>query len=632
MRKRIPIKNHHHEIQLIAQRSMIGLGFCVMLILLLALRLAYLQLYKHDMYVTMSTKNWLDLIPVEPTRGLIYDRNGKLLAENIPIFSLEITPLQVKNLKNTLSELKKIVTLNDNDISQVYKQLKQLRRFDQIPLKLRLSEGEVARFTENQHRFPGVAIKARLMRRYPQGAVFAHVLGYVGRINPQELADIDQINYSASHYIGKLGIEKFYESELHGKVGYEEVENDASGKPLRVLNEIKSSPGKNIYLSIDSRLQLAVDHALGSARGAVVAIQPATGQVLAMVSKPSYDPNQFVVGMNQKDFQALQQSEDRPLYNRAVRGLYSPASTIKPILAIKGLDTGFITPDYTMVDQAKFQLRNNSHPFHDWARQGHGVVDVSKAITSSCDIFFYDLANRMGIDHMTDILNQFGFGAATGIDLDDELVGVVPTPAWKQKTKGMSWYEADTILAGIGHGYLQVTPLQLAIATATIANHGQPFMPYLLLAEQAPGEAYSPVAPIPLNNIELQNKAYWDIIIKAMQDVVAAKDGTAHRAFGRNYTYSIAAKTGTGQISKRRNPDEEDNQDYLPERLRDHHLFIAFAPVEKPQIALAVVTENSNAAAKTARQIFDFYFNSMASNATSPSRDNATVYASHDHP
>lgn len=607
MQKRIPIKNHQQEIQLIAQRSMIALVTIFLIVFLLVLRLAFLQIYKHNVYITMSTKNWLDLVPAEPTRGLIYDRNGVLLAENIPVFSLDIIPFQVTDLSKTLEALGKIVSLGNSDINQFQKQLKQHRRFDEIPLKLRLTEEEVARFAENQHRFSGVTIQARLMRHYPFSESFSHVLGYVGRINAKELNEIDQTNYSASHYIGKLGIEKYYEEELHGKVGYQEVENDASGKHIRVLKEIKGTSGKNIYLTLDSRLQFAAEKALLGHRGAIVAIQPATGQVLAMVSKPGYDPNIFVAGINQKDYYILQQSKEKPLYNRALRGLYPLASTIKPYLALQGLDSGITTPDYTIFDPGWFQFHNNSHVFHDWQRHGHGTVNISKAIISSCDTYFYELASKLGIRRMDAILTQFGFGTLTGIDLDDELPGVVASPEWKRNAKGVHWYEGDTIISGIGQGFMQATPLQLASAIATLANRGHRFMPYLLLSEQMPGKSYTSQQPIPLEPVTLHYNQYWDTIIHAMQDVIVSAQGTAYR-FGQHHTYTIAAKTGTAQVvTKRSNPDEEDNQDTLPERLRDHHLFIAFAPVDKPKIALAIITENSNIAVEAARVIFDHY-------------------------
>lgn len=606
MHKRTPIKNHHHEIQLIAQRSMVGLIVLCCLIFLLLARLAYLQIYKQDMYVTLSTKNWLDLVPVEPTRGLIYDRNGILLAENIPVFSLDIIPVKVPDLQKTLTALRKIVSLSENDLSQFRKQLKQHRRFDEIPLKLRLTEEEVARFTENQYRFPGLIIKARLMRHYPHSNSFSHALGYVGRINSQELNEIDAINYSASHYIGKLGIEKYYEEELHGKVGYQEVENDASGKSVRVLKETKATPGKNIYLTIDSRLQFVAEKALAAKRGAVVAIQPETGQVLAVVSQPSYDPNIFVLGINQSDYKALQESENRPLFNRALRGLYPLASTIKPYLALQALNTGVTTSEYSIFDPGWFQLRNYSRRYHDSSKRGHGSVNLGNAIAFSCDIYFYEIALKLGIRRMGDILTQFGFGELTGIDLEEELPGTVASPEWKRKMKGVRWYEGDTVISGIGQGFMQATPLQLAAATATLANRGQRFMPYLLLGEQVSDKTYMPQAPIPLESVTLKDNQYWDIVINAMKEVVSSPRGTARR-YGRQHTYTIAAKTGTAQVVSRRNPDEEDNQALMPERFRDHHLFIAFAPVDQPKIALAIITENSNTAIEAARAIFDYY-------------------------
>lgn len=605
MQRRIPLKNHHREIQLTANRMMIALIVIFLLIFSLAARLYFLQVYKHDVYITLSTKNWLDLVPVEPTRGLIYDRNGVLLAENIPVFSLDVFPYQVNNFSKTLTALSKIVALSENDISQFKRQLKQHRRFDEIPLKLRLTEAEVARFAENAHRFPGVMIKARLMRHYPYGESFSHVIGYVGRINTQELNEIDQINYSASHYLGKTGIEKYYEKALHGSVGYQEVENDASGKPIRVLKEIKGTPGKNLYLSLDAGLQFAAERALVS-KGAVVVIQPETGQLLAMVSKPGYDPNLFVTGINQKDYLALQQSPDRPLYDRALRGLYPLASTIKPYLALQALDAGIITPEFTIVDQGTFQLHNDSHVFHDLTRHGHGKVNLNKAIYSSCNIYFYDLATKMGIRLMDNVLEQFGFGATTGIDLVGESPGILASPEWKLKAKGTHWYAGDTILTGIGQGYMQATPLQLATATATLANHGKRFRPYLLLGEQLASDHYQALAPVELPPIVLNDNRYWQTIIQSMQNVISERQGTGYH-FGTNLNYSIAAKTGTAQASKRRNPEIHDNQDNLPEKLRDHHLFIAFAPVEKPKIAIAIITENSNTAIQAAREIFDYY-------------------------
>lgn len=608
MRNRIPIKNHHQEVQLITFRCLMVLILLITLIFSLLLRLAYLQISKHELYTTMATNNWLGLMPIEPTRGLIFDRNGVLLADNIPVFSLDVVPYEVRNMNETLQQLSAIVSLSEEDIIQFKKQLRQHRRFDEIPLKLRLTEQEVARFSENQHRFSGVTIKARLMRFYPFGSSFSHVVGYVGRINAQELAKIDQGNYSASHYIGKLGIEKFYEDKLHGRVGYQQAENDASGKSLRILKEIKSTPGKNIYLTLDSGLQLEAEKALKGIRGAVVAIQPETGQVLAMVSNPGFDPNLFVSGISHQDYQALRDSPDRPLYDRALRGLYPLASTIKPYLALQGLNTGIITEDLSIYDPGSFQLHNGGREYRCWLHRGHGSVNVSRAITSSCDTYFYELAMRMGIRRIDTILEQFGFGNLTGIDLNHELAGNVPSPEWKKKTKGAPWYEGDTVISAIGQGFFQATPIQMASAAATLANRGKHFMPYLKLREQQPDTAIIEQTPTAMKPIVLANENYWDIVIDAMEDVIETPQGTAFR-FGRNRQYTVAAKTGTAQVIARRgnNGDNEDLQEQIPERLRDHHLFIAFAPVDKPQIAVGIITENSSFAIETARALFDYY-------------------------
>jgi penicillin-binding protein 2 len=608
MRKRIAIKNHLEEIRLISQRSITALVFMVVLVLILLLRLGYLQLSEHDLYTTLSKKNWLDLVPLEPTRGLIYDRQGVLLAENIPVFGLDVIPYQIPNFPKMLAEISKVIELSDTEIAQFQKQLKQHRRFDEIPLKLRLSETEVARFYENQYHFPGVIIKARLLRHYPLGGSFSHVIGYVGRINIDELNDIDPSNYSATNYIGKQGIEKFYEDELHGTVGYEQAENDASGEPVRVLNQIKPIPGKNLYLTLDSQLQIAAEQALAGHRGAVVIIQPKTGQILAMVSEPGFDPNIFIDGINNQDYKTLQLSPDRPLYNRALRGLYPLASTIKPFIALEGLDSGAITPDFSIYDPGWFKLKNSSHVFHDWRHHGHGIVNITRAITSSCDTFFWELSLKLGIQRIDNILNQFGFGSVTGIDLDDELAGNVASPAWKRKAKGASWYEGDTIISVIGQGFMQATPLQLAAGIAAIANHGVRYTPYLLLGEQEPGKAYVQQSPAMTDPVKLQNPAVWQTVIDAMQNVVTSPEGTGYRL--RHAPYTVAAKTGTAQVYSRKqaaNESDELNESTIPEKLRNHSLLIAFAPVDNPQIAVAVIVENSKLASTVARQVLDHY-------------------------
>lgn len=611
MRKRIAIKDHNQEIRLINQRCISALVIMVILVILLIVRLTHLQLANHDHFTTLSQKNWLDLVPLEPTRGLIYDRNGILLAENIPVYSLDIIPNKIINMPKTLADIAKIIPLLDDDIAQFHRELKQHRRFDEITLKLRLSEDEVARFSENQYHFPGVQVKARLIRHYPFVNSLSHVLGYVARINMDELKEIDTTNYSASNYIGKLGIEKYYEDELHGTVGYEQAENDASGQALRVLNQIKPIPGKNLYLTIDSKLQAAVEQALLGHRGAVVAIQPATGQILAMVSEPSYDPNAFVTGINTKAFQALQQSTERPLYNRALRGLYPFGSTIKPFIAVGGLDLGVASPEATIFDPGWYKLSTSSHIFHDHKRGGHGVINITRAIISSCDTYFFDLAHRLGIQRLDTILKRFGFGELTGVDLDEELSGVVASPAWKRKVKGVSWYEGDTLNSGIGQGFMQVTPLELATGVTILANRGKRFVPHLLLAQQEPGKALEMQKSVEQGSVELRDPHDWDIVINAMQGVITAQGGTGLH-FGKVGPYTVAAKTGTAQVHTIKNYDlnlSEDHEDQskLPERLRDNTLFIAFAPVEKPKIAIAVIVENYAAASQVARKILDYY-------------------------
>ncbi len=625
MRKRIAIKNHIQEIRLISQRSFAALIVMVVLLCVLILRLGYLQLSKHDLYTTLSQKNWLDLVPLEPTRGLIYDRHGVLLAENTPVFSLDIIPYQISNLPKMLADISKSIPLSDTDIAQFQKQLKQHRRFDEIPLKLRLTEAEVAKFYENQYHFPGVIIRARLLRHYPLGEHLSHVLGYVGRINTDELNDIDISNYSATNYIGKQGIEKYYEDELHGTVGYEQAESDASGEPVRLLSQIKPIPGKNLYLTIDSKLQIAAEQALAGHRGAIVVIQPSTGQILALTSQPTFDPNIFIDGISSADYKVLQLSSDRPLYNRALRGLYPLASTIKPFIAIEGLNSGVINPDETIYDPGWFKLKNSNHVFHDWRHHGHGIVNLSRAITSSCDTYFWELGSKLGIQRIDTILTQFGFGTLTGIDLDDELAGNVASPAWKRKTKGVNWYEGDTVNSAIGQGSMLATPLQLAAGVAAIANHGVRNTPYLLLGDQQANQPYTQQAINPANPIKLNNTTVWQTVINAMQNVVLSPEGTGHKL--KNAPYSIAAKTGTAQVYSKKqtgNESDEESEDHIPEKLRNHSLLIAFAPIENPQIAIAVVVENSKLASTVARQVLDFYLlpnNSMSrQNDTSKNR------------
>jgi penicillin-binding protein 2 len=601
LRKRLIIKDKQQELKIFNRHIIVAGILCVVLTLALIARLVYLQVYLHTRYVTLSYQNQVSIIPIEPNRGLIFDRHGVLLAENIPIFNLEMLPEQVPDIKSSLSELKKIIPVNDEDI---IKQLKTHRRTEPVTLLSRLNEQQVAEFMVNQYHFPGISVNAQLLRYYPLGSSLVHVLGYVGRINEKELNQVNAVNYSATNFIGKVGIEKYYEDMLHGTVGYQEVEADANGHIVRVLNHVPPVPGQNLVLSIDSRLQMLAGQALNNVSGAIVAIEPSTGAVLALVSNPGYDPNLFVQGISTKDFQALHDSSKQPLYNRTIRGQYPLGSTIKPFLGLLGLESGVITPQYSLLDPGWYKLQTSSHLYRDWRRDGHGWVNITSAIMQSCDTYFYQLAFKLGIDRIDDILTQFNFGKLTGIDMSEELPGLVPSPAWKRRTHGSSWFPGDTLISGIGQGFMLTTPLQLAVATSILANHGQGYQPSLLLYSQTYQGKRHPHIPVPLPTINMQPNT-WQVILNAMQEVVKNPQGTGHR-LGKDLTYTMAAKTGTVQVFSLKE-NQKDISDTLPEQLRDHSLFIAFAPADNPRIAVAVVAEHSTAAGAIARKVIDYY-------------------------
>lgn len=604
------LKNHKQEQRLFTNRIIIASAITVLLSILLISRLIYLQICHHDRYATLSRKNHLELLPIEPNRGLIYDRNGVLLAENIPVFSLDIIPDHVENLKQTLTELQKIITINPDELQQFYKALKRQQHSLPIPLKVKLTEEEAARFYVNQYRFPGVEVNASMIRNYPQGQDTASVLGYVGRIDPSDLTHLNAINYSASNFIGKTGIEKYYEKLLHGQIGYMQVEIDAGGHIVRTFKRIPPISGRNIYLSIDSKLQAIATKALQGERGAVVAIKPDTGEVLALASTPTFDPNPFAQGISDKEFNELQDSSDNPMYNRAVLGQFPLASTIKPFFALEGLDTGVITKNYKIYDNGHFQLPNTKHIYLDWNWKygGHGFVNVTKAIMVSSDIFFYNLAVKLGIARIDDILDRFGFGSPTGIDMPAEEPGLIPNPAWKMHKHGIAWYRGDTVISGIGQGFMLTTPLQLAVATAVLAERGQRFRPQILSRIQLANGEIINEQPISENPVVLHNKKYWDIVVNAMQEVINNIQGTGRVRFGTHSKYTVAAKTGTGQVYSSHNRDENAlNVANIPKRLRNNSLFIAFAPVKNPKIAIAIVVEHSPIAGSVARKVLDYY-------------------------
>jgi len=610
MRRRIHIKDNFQEKWQFNRRAIAALVLMVLLLLLVVGRLFDLQVLSHDHFATLSTNNRVKLVAVPPTRGLIYDRNGVLLADNVPSFSLEIIPEQVKNIEETLTRLKAIIRITDDDTRRFFQFLKRKRRFEGIPLRLRLTEKEVAIFSVNRYRFQGVDIQARLTRHYPLGSSGVHAIGYVGRIDENELQKLDESNYSGSTHIGKVGAEKSYEDTLHGTVGFEKVEINAQGRVLRTLEQTPPLPGKNIYLSIDSKLHAVAEQALGDQKGAIVAIAPDTGGVLALVSTPGYDPNLFVNGIDVKTYRQLSDSPAKPLFNRALLGRYPPGSTIKPFYGLAALDYGVVHTEHSLYCPGWYMLKNDDHKYRDWRKRGHGQVNLKRAITESCDVFFYDLAFNLGIDKLYAFMSRFGFGKKTNIDLNGEVAGLFPSREWKKITYNQPWYHGETLITGIGQGFTLITPLQLASATATLSMHGQQMVPRIIYATQKSGsDAITKIEPIRGDKIQLSSDRHWNTIINAMINVVHGKHGTARR-IGFNARYKIAGKTGTAQVFSVKQ-DEEYKEEEVSKKLRDHSLFIAFAPAEKPRIAVAVVVENAGSgsavAAPIARKVMDQY-------------------------
>lgn len=614
-RHRTVIKDQQAEARLVFRRALVAVLLILLLMGLVIGRLAYLQVLNYQHYTTLSHANRVKLVAIPPTRGLIYDRNGIVLAENRPSHSLMITSEDVEDLEETLRELGKIIELSESDLARFRERSERSRRFEEVPLKLKLSEAEVARLAVDRHRFPGVEVQAQLSRHYPFGKLASHTVGYVGRINARELQALEAAgqegNYLGSTHIGKSGLELYYESLLHGTTGVERVETNAVGRVIRSLDRTPPIPGQDIYLTLDARLQAAAEAALGEHTGAVVAIDPATGEVLAFVSNPTFDPNPFVNGIELEDYRALQADPGRPLFNRALRGQYPPASTVKPFIGLGALHTGTVTASETVFCPGFYRLPGVDHRFRDWRRDGHGHIDLAQGIAQSCDVFFYDVAYRMGIDQMHEFMSRFGFGARTGIDLQGELSGLMPSREWKRASRNQPWFHGETLITGIGQGFTLATPLQLAEATATLANRGRRLTPHLLLASRAP-DADSP-APAParaaLPPVEVKDASMWEETIEAMRLVVHGRRGTA-RAVGAELDFEMAGKTGTAQVLSIAQ-DGRYEADKIARELRDHALFIAFAPVSEPELAIAVVAENagsgSGVAAPIARQVLEAY-------------------------
>lgn len=598
-------KNYYIESRSFAGRVLLTMLVILGLTALLLYRYYNLQILQHEDFATQSDNNRILVQTISPQRGLIFDTNGTLLADNRPSYSLSLVPENIKSIDETIESLRTLIDVNENHVQDFYKSLNTNRRpYQPIPLRFRLTEKEIARIAVNEYRLDGVEVEAILVRDYPAGPLFAHSVGYVGKINDREWSrfDEDEVKrYQGVHTIGKIGLEKSYESILFGEIGYRNVEVNARMRVLRTLEQQNPIQGKDLQLHIDSHLQQIAVSALGGYRGSVVAIDIETGGVLAIVSTPSYDPNLFVTGISYKNYDALRNSSDIPLFDRALQGRYPPASTIKPMMGLGGLSENVISRSYKIFDPGFYQLEGEERLWRDWKRTGHGIVDVHKAIVQSSDTFFYGLAFRMGIDRIHDFGAQFGLGQKTGIDLPNERRGLWPSRQWKEQTQRLPWFPGDSLNIGIGQGFALATPVQMAAMVATIANRGKHMLPQVVKAID--GELLSPTV---INHVEVADR-YWDHIFKAMKDVMHASNGTARRA-GSKSSYLMAGKTGTAQVVGIKQGEEYDSE-ALRERNRDHALFVGFAPFDNPKIAVAVIVENgesgSGTAAPIARKIFD---------------------------
>ncbi|HEY4294460.1 penicillin-binding protein 2 [Luteibacter sp.] len=593
-RRRASIKEVRGELALFRRRAVAGFALILLGLAAVCVRYVYLQVLHHDEFVVRSDQNRVKPRAIPPARGLIYDRNGVLLADNVPAFRLEVTPEQVADMDDMLKRLGAIVPLSDEDVAAFKKQVKQGRRFEGVPLKLKLTEDEIGRFAVNRWQFPGVDVVPYLTRRYPMGSQLAHVIGYVSRIDADDLEGMDEeeeASYKGTTHIGRIGIERYYEKLLHGQPGYELVEVNADGRTQAVLDTTPPTPGKNIYLSIDVRLQKAAEEAMHGRAGAAIAIDPRSGQVLAFASEPSFDPNLFVNGISSADYKELTTAPDKPLYNRALRGVYPPGSTIKPFLALGGLTMGIRRPSDTVLSTGEFCIPGQSRCYRDDVRGGNGVVNMVQAIEHSTNTYFYKLALDMGIDRLSAWMGKLGFGKKTGIDLVGEVEGVLPSREWKATRSKAGWYPGETIISGIGQGYWAVTPIQLAHAVATFAGRGVPYAPHLLLATQdGVDSARVPQSFPPTGPSVIRKAADWDAVNEGMEAVINSGKGTGKK-LGIGFPFIIAGKSGTAERFSRKTDayDTNKNKAYLASRHRA--LFIAYTPADDPKIAVTVVLE-----------------------------------------
>ena len=601
------LKDEHSEKHLFNRRIWLSFGLVMFTVFLLLLRYVQLQVVEHESLTAKSEQNRIKLQAVPPNRGLVYDRNGTLLADNLPAYRLELIPERVEDIDATLDRLADLVEITDAQRARFQRLRGETKPFKGVPIRFTLNELELARFSVNHHLFPGVDAVPYLIRHYPHGELLTHVLGYVGRISAGDLSGLDTNDYRGSTHIGVTGVEQFQEKYLHGTSGIEHVETNARGRVLNTQFRQDPKPGEDLYLTLDLELQRAAWDALGDAPGAVVAIDPSNGDVLALVSKPGFDPNLFVNGISSADYQAILDKPGRALFNRALQGTYEPGSTMKPFVALAGLENGSVTPDTLVFSNGEFFLPNNSRPYRDWLKGGHGWVTLKNALEQSVNTYFYQLAANLGIEALHDYLAQFGFGTATGVDLNGESAGLNPSPEWKRRSHGESWYPGETVIAGIGQGFNLVTPLQLASATATLAAKGQRFQLRLLggVATKSGDRLVFP--PQKLKSIDIGSGSNWNAVASGMQAVVHGVRGTG-RGIGLDSGYRIAGKTGTAQVFAL-DEGEEYEEAAIPTHLRHHALFIAYAPADNPTIAVAVVAEHGGAgsrvAAPIAREILD---------------------------
>jgi len=619
-------KNPQEDLERFRGRLAFAGGFVLLGFLLLFARLFWLQVLQHDYYRTRAEDNRISLVPIPPNRGIIVDRNGHLLAHNYSAYTLEITPSRVERLDDLIDELSEVIDIPPRDRRRFRKLLDESRNFESLPIRTRLTDEEVARFIAHRYRFPGVDIKARLFRRYPFGSTASHVLGYIGRVNDRDLQRVEaqeqSTNYRGTDHFGKTGLELHYEFDLHGLTGFEKIEVDAAGRAVRTLARMPPTSGNNLTLTLDIGLQQVAEAAFGDRKGALVAIEPATGGILALVSMPTFDPNLFVDGISPQDWEQLNNSPDKPLVNRALNGAYPPGSTFKPFMALAALHTGKRRPEQAINDPGFFSFGN--HIFRDDKKGGHGIVDMYKSVVVSCDTYYYQLANDMGIDAISNFMAMFGFGQKTGIDIEGESEGVLPSPEWKRKRfkkpEQRKWFAGETISIGIGQGYNAYTPIQLAQATAALANDGVMFRPHIVkyITDARTGEQ-RPIEPRPLRRLPIKRE-HIEVIKKAMVGVNT--EGTGARAFA-GAGYVAAGKTGTAQVFSLKGAEYKEH--LVRKDLRDHALYIAFAPADKPTIALAVLVENggfgAQAAAPIARQVFDYYLLGKRPNQPAPEDD-----------